>query len=30
LLAFLIAGMIFWGALGIIMESSNILLESLP
>ena len=30
LLAFLIAGMIFWGALGIVMESSNILLESLP
>lgn len=30
LLAFLIAGMVFWGALGIIMESSNILLESLP
>ncbi|HET9179351.1 MAG TPA: cation diffusion facilitator family transporter [Terriglobia bacterium] len=30
LLGFLIAGMIFWGALGIIMESSNILLESLP
>lgn len=30
LLAFLISGMIFWGALGIIMESSNILLESLP
>jgi cobalt-zinc-cadmium efflux system protein len=30
LLAFLIAGMIFWGALGIITESSNILLESLP
>jgi cobalt-zinc-cadmium efflux system protein len=30
LLAFLIAGMIFWGALGIISESSNILLESLP
>ena len=29
-LAFLIAGMIFWGALGIIAESSNILLESLP
>ena len=30
LLAFLIAGMIFWGAIGIIKESSNILLESLP
>ena len=30
LLAFLIAGMILWGALGIITESSNILLESLP
>ncbi len=30
LLAFLISGMIFWGALGIIVESSNILLESLP
>jgi cobalt-zinc-cadmium efflux system protein len=30
LLAFLIAGMIFWSALGIIVESSNILLESLP
>jgi len=30
LLAFLIAGMIVWGALGIIAESSNILLESLP
>ncbi|HVB29170.1 MAG TPA: cation diffusion facilitator family transporter [Terriglobia bacterium] len=30
LLAFLIAGMIVWGALGIIGESSNILLESLP
>jgi cobalt-zinc-cadmium efflux system protein len=30
LLAFLIAGMIFWGALAIITESSNILLESLP
>ena len=30
LLAFLIAGMIVWGALGIISESSNILLESLP
>jgi cobalt-zinc-cadmium efflux system protein len=30
LLAFLIAGMIFLGALGIITESSNILLESLP
>jgi cobalt-zinc-cadmium efflux system protein len=30
LLAFLIAGMILWGALGIIWESSNILLESLP
>jgi cobalt-zinc-cadmium efflux system protein len=30
LMAFLIAGMIFWGALGIIRESSNIMLESLP
>jgi cobalt-zinc-cadmium efflux system protein len=30
LLAFLIAGMILWGAVGIIVESSNILLESLP
>jgi cobalt-zinc-cadmium efflux system protein len=30
LLAFLIAGMILWSALGIITESSNILLESLP
>jgi cobalt-zinc-cadmium efflux system protein len=30
LLAFLIAGMILWGALGIIRESSNIMLESLP
>jgi cobalt-zinc-cadmium efflux system protein len=30
LLAFLIAGMIIWGAVGIITESSNILLESLP
>lgn len=30
LLAFLIAGMIFWGAFGVIAESSNILLESLP
>ncbi len=29
-LAFLIAGLIFWGAFGIIAESSNILLESLP
>jgi cobalt-zinc-cadmium efflux system protein len=29
-LAFLIAGMIFWGALDVIAESSNILLESLP
>lgn len=30
LLAFLIAGLIFWGAVHIISESSNILLESLP
>jgi cobalt-zinc-cadmium efflux system protein len=30
MLAFLIAGMIFWGALGILAESANILLESLP
>jgi len=30
LLAFLIAGMIIWGALGVIAEASNILLESLP
>jgi cobalt-zinc-cadmium efflux system protein len=30
LLAFLIAGMIIWGAIGIVAESSNILLESLP
>lgn len=30
LLAFLIAGMIIWGAFGIIVETSNILLESLP
>ena len=30
LLAFLIAGMIFLGAIGVITESSNILLESLP
>jgi cobalt-zinc-cadmium efflux system protein len=30
LLAFLIAGMVLWSALGIITESSNILLESLP
>ncbi|MEJ2007506.1 MAG: cation diffusion facilitator family transporter [Acidobacteriota bacterium] len=29
-LAFLIALLIFWGAVGIIAESSNILLESLP
>ena len=28
--AFLIAGMILWTALGIIMDSANILLESLP
>ena len=30
LIAFLIAGMIVWTALGIITESTNILLESLP
>lgn len=30
LLAFLIAGMIIWGAIAIVAESSNILLESLP
>ena len=30
LLAFLIAGMIFWGALSVIVDSTNILLESLP
>ncbi len=30
LLAFLIAGMILWTALGIIADSANILLESLP
>lgn len=30
LLAFLIAGMILWGALGVIVDSANILLESLP
>jgi cobalt-zinc-cadmium efflux system protein len=30
LLAFLIAGMIFWGAVDVIVDSSNILLESLP
>jgi cobalt-zinc-cadmium efflux system protein len=30
LLAFLIAGMILWTALGIITDSANILLESLP
>lgn len=30
LVAFLIAGLIFWTALGIVVESSNILLESLP
>jgi cobalt-zinc-cadmium efflux system protein len=30
LLAFLIAGMILWGALGIVAESVNILLESAP
>jgi len=30
LVAFLIAGMILWTALGIIMDSTNILLESLP
>ena len=30
LLAFLIAGMILWGAIHVIAESANILLESLP
>jgi cobalt-zinc-cadmium efflux system protein len=30
ILAFLIAGMIFWTATGIIIDSANILLESLP
>ena len=30
LIAFLIAGMILWGAVGVLMESSNILLESTP
>ncbi len=30
LLAFLIAGMIFWTAVGIIVDSANILLESAP
>ncbi len=30
LLAFLIAGMILWTALGVIVDSANILLESLP
>jgi cobalt-zinc-cadmium efflux system protein len=30
LIAFLIAGMIVWTALGVITESTNILLESLP
>jgi cobalt-zinc-cadmium efflux system protein len=30
LLAFLIAGMILWGAIGIITDSTNILLESTP
>jgi len=30
LLAFLIAGMIVWTALGVIVDSANILLESLP
>jgi cobalt-zinc-cadmium efflux system protein len=30
LLAFLIAGMVLWSAIGIIEESVNILLESLP
>jgi cobalt-zinc-cadmium efflux system protein len=30
LLAFLIAGMILWGAVGIISDSANILLESAP
>jgi cobalt-zinc-cadmium efflux system protein len=30
ILAFLIAGMILWSAVGIVIESTNILLESLP
>ncbi len=30
LLAFLIAGMILWGAIGVITDASNILLESTP
>ncbi|HEV2688760.1 MAG TPA: cation diffusion facilitator family transporter [Bryobacteraceae bacterium] len=30
LIAFLIAGMILWSAVGIVIESANILLESLP
>jgi cobalt-zinc-cadmium efflux system protein len=30
LIAFLIAGMILWSAVGVIMDSSNILLESTP
>ncbi|MGO8735961.1 MAG: cation diffusion facilitator family transporter [Terriglobia bacterium] len=30
LIAFLVSGMIVWTALGVIMESANILLESLP
>lgn len=30
LIAFLIAGMILWSAVGIVVESTNILLESLP
>ncbi len=30
ILAFLIAGMIVWGAVGVIVESGNILLEGLP
>jgi cobalt-zinc-cadmium efflux system protein len=30
IVAFLIAGMILWGAIGVIGESGNILLESLP
>ncbi len=30
LLAFLIAGLIFWGAIGVLADSANILLESLP
>lgn len=30
LIAFIIAGMILWGAVGVLIESSNILLESTP